>query len=251
MSIAAASGSGLAFGAFGIHVDQAHGGGAVALLELPRRRIGAGVALVGAHPLVFLAEDDLFGLPEVGTAEGEPERLEARRLQRGVACEHQQVGPRDLVAVLLLDRPQQAAGLVEVGVVGPAVQRSEALHALACAAAAVEDAVGARGVPAQPDHQAGVAAVVGGPPVLRGGDHRDHVGLEGVGVELREFLGVVEVLAEGIALRRVRVQDRHVDLLGPPILVRQRRMRLGLRRIDCRILAIGHNIPSGGGCNGL
>ena len=68
----------LAFGPFGIDVDQAHGGRAVALREVAL----AGVALVGAHPLFFFAEDDLFGLPEVGAAEGEPERLEARRLQR-------------------------------------------------------------------------------------------------------------------------------------------------------------------------
>ncbi len=177
----------LAFWAFGIDVDEAHGGGAVALLELPRGGVGARVALVGAQPLFFLAEDDLFRLPEVGAAEGESERLEVGRLERAVAGEHEQVGPGDLAAVLLLDRPQQAAGLVEVGVVGPAVQRSEPLHALARATASVEGAVGARGVPAQPDHQACVAAVVGGPPVLRGGDRRDHVGLEGLDVELREL----------------------------------------------------------------
>ena len=165
----------LAFRAFGIDVDQAHGGGAVALRELPRGGIGAGIALVGAEPLLLLAEDDLFRLPEVGTAEGEAERLEARRFQCGVAGEHQQVGPRDLAAVLLLDRPQQTARLVQVGVIGPAVERGEALHALPRATATVEDAVGARGVPGQPDHQAGVAAVVGGPPVLRSGYRRDHV----------------------------------------------------------------------------
>ena len=190
----------LAFRAFGIHVDQAHRGGAVAFLELPRGGISARIALVGTEPFVFLTEEDLFRLPEVGTAEGEAERLEARRLQRRVAGEHQQVGPGDLVAVLLLDRPQQPARLVQVGVVRPAVERGEALHALPGATAAVEDAVGAGGVPAQPDEQAAVAAVVGGPPVLRGGDHRDHVGLERLDVELGELRGVVEVLAERIAL---------------------------------------------------
>ena len=75
-------------------------------------------------------------------------------------------------------------------------------HALAAAAAAVVDAVGARGVPAHPDEQAAVVAVVGGPPVLRGGHHRDHVGLERLDVELGELLGVVEVLTERVGLRR-------------------------------------------------
>ncbi len=224
----------LAFGAFGIHVDQAHRGGAVAFLEFPR----TGVALVGAEPLLFLAEDDLFRLPEVGAAERETERLEAGRFQCGVAGEHQQVGPRDLVAVLLLDRPQQAAGLVQVGVIGPAVERGEALHALSCATASVVDAIGARGVPGQPDHQAGVAAVVGGPPVLRSGYRRDDVGLERVDVELVELRRVVEVVTERIALGRVRVQHRHVDLLGPPVLILERSAGLGRRRCDGRILAL-------------
>jgi hypothetical protein len=44
-----------------------------------------------------------------------------------VAGEDHQVGPGDLVAVLLLDRPEQAARLVEVAVVRPAVERREAL----------------------------------------------------------------------------------------------------------------------------
>ena len=55
---------------------------------------------------------------------------------------------------------------------------------------------------------------------------------------LRELLGVVEVLAERVALRRLPVQHRHVDLLGPPVLVGQRRMRLGLGRVDRRVLAL-------------
>lgn len=48
-----------------------------------------------------------------------------------IASEEDQVRPRDLVAVLLLDRPQEATGLVERDVVGPAVEGSEALLAAA------------------------------------------------------------------------------------------------------------------------
>ena len=236
--MAAASRIGFALGPFGIHVDQAHCGCAVAFLELPRGGIGAGVAFVGAEPLLFLAEDDLLRLPDVGPAEAEAEGLEAGRFQRHVACVHQQVSPGDLVAVLLLDRPEQPACLVEVGVVRPAVQRREALHALPTAAAAVEDAVRTGGVPAHADEQAGVAAVVGGPPVLRGGYRRHDIGLEGLDVELGEFLGVVEVLAVRVRHRTLRVQLRYVDLIGPPVLVGQRSARLRLRRIDYRIFAL-------------
>jgi hypothetical protein len=223
----------LALGPFGIDIDQAHRGRAVGLSQVPLTR----VALVGAEPLVLFAEEDLLGLPHVGTTEAEAEGLEPGRLECHVAGEHQQVGPRDLVAVLLLHRPQQTTRLVQVGVVRPAVQRREALHALTAATTAVEDAVRARGVPAHADEQTGIAAVVRRPPILRGGDHRHHIGLEGLGIELGEFLRVVEIVAERVGLRRVHMQLRDVDLVGPPVLIGQGRMRFRLRRRNCRVLA--------------
>ena len=204
----------VAVGALGVDVDQAHLHRAEGAGELPL----AAVALV-AEPGVLGTPEDLLGLPDVLAAEAEAEGLEAHRLQGDVAGEHQQVGPGDLLAVLLLDRPQQAAGLVEVGVVGPAVERGEALGAVTGAAAAVLDAVGAGGVPAHPDEQAAVVAEVGRPPVLRGGHHLDDVLLERLDVELRELLGVVEVLAQRVRPRRVLVQDLEVQLVGPPVLV--------------------------------
>jgi len=82
-------------------------------------------------------------------------------------------------------------------------------------------------MPAQPDEQAAVVAVVGGPPVLGGGQHRDHVGLEGLDVELGELRGVVEVLAERVCQGCLRVQLGYVDLVRPPVPVRQGSTRLG------------------------
>ena len=234
-------GVGLAFGPFGIDVDQAHGGGAELLVQLAF----ALVTLVGAQPLVLRTPEHLFGLPDVCSAEREAEGLETHRLQCAVACEHQEVGPRDLAAVLLLDRPQQSAGLVEVGVVGPAVERGETLCALTAATAAVEDTVGACRVPAHADEQAAVVAVVGRPPVLRRGHQVDHVGLECLHVELRELCRVVEVLAERVRLGGVCVQDRQVDLLRPPVLVGERGMPLRLRRRYRRVFALTGAIGSG------
>ena len=128
-----------------------------------------------------------------------------------------------LLAVLLLDRPQQPPRLVEVGVVGPAVQRLEALLAAAGAAAAVSHAVGARAVPGHADEERAVVAVVGRPPVLRGRQHRLDVLLHGVEVERRERLGVVEVRrpagSDSAACWR---SGDEVELLGPPELVRHR-----------------------------
>ena len=238
----AAARVGVAARALGVDVDEAHLGRADAL----GHRVVGDVALV-AEPGVLRTPEDLLGLPDVLAAEAEAEGLEAHRLQGDVAGEHQQVGPRDLLAVLLLDRPQQPAGLVEVGVVGPAVERGEPLAAVAGAAAAVVDAVGARGVPAHPDHQAAVVAEVGRPPVLRGGEHLGDVPLERLDVELGELLGVAEVLAQRVALGRVGVQHREVELVGPPVPVGVR-TAAGLRgrRVDRRVLALaavrGHGV---------
>src|SRR3970282_1760944 len=92
-------------------------------------------------------------LPYVRTAAAEAEGPEAHRLQRHVAGEDDQVGPGDLPAVLLLDRPKDAPRLIEVHVVGPAVEGREALLAPAGAAAAVGDAVGSGGVPGHADEE--------------------------------------------------------------------------------------------------
>src|SRR6202035_1078800 len=115
------------------------------------------------QPRVLRAPEDLIGLPDVLSPEAEAERVEAHRFHRHVARVHEEVGPGDLAAVLLLDGPEQPARLVEARVVGPAVERCEALRAAAATAASVGDAVGAGGMPAHPDEQRSVMAVVGRP----------------------------------------------------------------------------------------
>ncbi len=161
MSLAAASGIGAAVRALRVDVDQAHLHRAERVGEVAL----TAVALV-AEPRVLRTPEDLVGLPDVRPPETEAERREAHRLEGAVAGEDEQVGPGDLLAVLLLDGPEQPAGLVEVGVVGPAVQGSEALGSFAPAAATVGGAVGAGCVPAQTDEERPVVAVVGRPPVL-------------------------------------------------------------------------------------
>jgi hypothetical protein len=86
----------------------------------------------------------------------------------------------------------------EVGVVGPAVQRLEALLAAAGAPSAVSHAVGAGGVPGHADEQGAVVAEVGRPPVLGRGHELLEVLLDGREVQAGEGLGVVEVLAIGV-----------------------------------------------------
>ena len=210
----------VAVGPLRVHVDQAHLHGAERTGELAV----AAVALV-AEPGVLGPPEDLLGLPDVLAPEAEAERLEPHRLVGAVAGEDEQVGPGDLPAVLLLDRPEQPARLVEAHVVGPAVERGEALGAAAATAAAVGDAVRARGVPAHPDEQRPVVAVVGRPPVLRGRHQLEDVALQRLDVEGLELLRVVEVLAHRVGLGRVLVQNREVELVRPPVLVRPRPVR--------------------------
>src|SRR5262249_48790759 len=119
-----------------------------------------------SKPGVLGPPEDLVRLPSVLAPEGEAERPEAHRFICAVAGEDDQVGPGDLVAVLLFHRPEQPAGLVEARVVGPAVEGSKALHAAAAAAPAVCDAVGAPCLPGHPDEERPVVAVVGRPPSL-------------------------------------------------------------------------------------
>ncbi len=225
---------GFAARSLGVHVDEAHLHGADGALELTVAR----VALV-AEPRVLRSPEDLLGLPHVLAAEAEAEGLEAHRLERDVAGVHEQIGPRDLLSVLLFHRPEESARLVEVRVVGPAVQRSEALLARAAAAATVRDPVRARGMPGHADEERSVVPVVGGPPVLRRCHHVDEVALQRRDVELGELLRVVEALVERIGcVARVLLEHREVELVRPPVLVRVRPALLRFRRLDDWVFAL-------------
>src|SRR5208282_5964661 len=146
-----------------------------------------------SEPLAFCAPVDvLFRFPNVLTPAGETEGLETHRFQGDVAGEDHEVGPGNFPAVLLLDRPEQSARLVEVRIVGPAVEGCKALAAVARAAAAVAGAVGAGAVPRHTDEQRSVVAEVRRPPVLRLRHQLTEVLLHGLQVETLELLRVVE-----------------------------------------------------------
>src|SRR6266403_1093039 len=152
---------GLAVWPFRIDVNEAH----LHRAERLRKLALAAVALV-AQPRTLGTPKQFFGLPHIAAATRKTERLEAHRLKRDIAGENHQVSPRDLAAVLPLDRPQQPTRLVEIGVVRPTIERCEALLTGTGAAAAVGDTVCARAVPRHADHEPAVMAEVGGPPRL-------------------------------------------------------------------------------------
>ncbi len=136
---------GLAVDAFRVDVDQPHHHRGQRVLQFAFAGPAAALAAGRGKPFLLGAPVDvLFRMPDILAAEGEAEGLQAHRLVGHVAGEDHQVGPAHLVAVLLLDRPEESPRLVEIGVVRPRVERCEALVAGAAAAAAVGDAVGAR-----------------------------------------------------------------------------------------------------------
>ena len=148
------------------------------------------------------------GFPRVDAAAGEAERLESHRFQGAVSGQDHEIGPRDLAAVLLLDRPEQSARFVEVRVVRPTVERREALLARARTAAAVADAVRPRAVPSHANEERPVVTVVGRPPILRRGHQREEVGLDRLEVEALELARVVEIRTHRVGECRRPVEHR-------------------------------------------
>jgi len=203
---------GIAVGPLRVDVDEPHLHRAERRFELAITR----VTLV-AEPLGLRAPVDvLIRLPDVLATTGETERLKAHRLQGDVAGQHHQVRPRQVLAVLLLDRPQQPAGLVEVRVVRPAIQRREALLTGPRAATAVADAIRPGAVPRHPDHERAVVTVIGRPPVLRRRQDVRDVPLDLAEVQGFECRGVVEFLAQRIGHGRVLGKDFQVQPVRPP-----------------------------------
>ena len=223
---------GLALRPFRIDVDQAHLHRREGVLE----HLLLAVA-VAAEPFVLGAPVDvLLGLPDVGAAAAEAEHRPAHGFDGDVAGHDHQVGPGQLGAVLLLDRPQQAARLVQVAVVRPAVERGEALPARRAAAAAVGGAVGADAVPGHADEEAAVVAVVGRPPGLAVGHQGVEVALDRLIVERLERLGVVEPVAHRVPVTAMLVEDSQRQLVGPPVAVVASEQRPQRSRFLARVM---------------
>ncbi|CAB5036883.1 unannotated protein [freshwater metagenome] len=63
-------------------------------------------------------------------------------------------------------------------------------------------------------------AVIGGPPLLRIGHRGLDVSPQRFEIKLLELLGVVEVGAHRVGLRRVVAEDAEIELVRPPVVVR-------------------------------
>ncbi len=222
--------------AFRVDVDEAHLNRGQRVLEIPV----SGVALVVQPLLLGAPVDVLLRLEDVRAPAAEAEGLEAHRLQGDVAGQDHEVGPGDLAAVLLLDRPEEAPRLVEAHVVGPAVDGREALLAGSGAAAAVTGAIRAGAVPCHADEQGPVVAEVRRPPVLRVGQQCAKVLLHGAEIEALELLGVAEALAHGIGQGGMLAQDVERQLVRPPLTVRRAAAGGMIDRALCFGLFVAH-----------
>ena len=204
----------LAVDAFGVHIDQTH------LHRSQRVLKGLTVTAVvtgRTQPFFFCAPINvLLGVPNVFAAKGEAVGLEAHRFISHVASEHDQIGPADAVAVFLLDGPEQATRLVEVGIVGPRIERRKTLVASARAASAIGNAVSARGMPGHADHQTPVMSPIGRPPVLAVGHECGQVFLERGHIQLFDFFAVIEICPHGVGFGVMLVQDVQVQCFWPP-----------------------------------
>ncbi len=98
---------GLTIHAFGVDVDEAHLHGSERVFHRVRLA-DILVAVVGRRqPFLLGAPIGVdFGMPDILAAEAEAKGLQAHGLIGNVACEQDKVCPGQLVAVLLLDRPQ-------------------------------------------------------------------------------------------------------------------------------------------------
>ena len=134
-----AQGVGLAVHAFGVHVDQAHLHSSQRVFQ----RLALVIFVTGrTQPFFFRAPVDvLLGVPNVFAAKGKAVGFEAHGLVGHIACQDDQVGPADAVAVFLFDGPQQAACFVEVDVIWPRVEWCKALVARAATPTAIGHAV--------------------------------------------------------------------------------------------------------------
>ena len=74
-------------------------------------------------------------------------------------------------------------------------------------------------MPSHPDEEWAVVTVVCRPPLLRSRHHLNDVLLQSFQVDRLELLGVVEICAHRIVLRRVLIENLQVQLIWPPVLV--------------------------------
>ena len=175
---------------FRVHVDQTHmDSGEVRAERFGIFEVRVAILRRGEPFFLFAPVHIDFWRPDIFAAKAEAEGFQTRRLIGDIAREQHQVRPGHRVSVFLLDRPEQATGLVQITIIRPAIERRKAQIPCAAAPATINGAIRPRRVPGHAHHQARICAPVGGPPVLAVMHQRMQIGFERVYIEgLKRFV---------------------------------------------------------------
>ena len=205
----------LAIRAFRVDVNQAHLHGGQRVFQNAVAR----VALV-IQPSFFSAPIDiLFRFPDIHAPTAKAKRLQAHGFNGAIPGQDEHISPGNLVAVFLLHRPQQAARLVQIAVIGPGIFRRKAMRARRSATAAIGGAIGAGSMPGHAHKEGPIMPVIRRPPGLRHGHQRKNVILQRLKVELLERLSIAEARIHRVGFGGLLAQDAQVQLIGPPIII--------------------------------
>ena len=121
----------VAIGTFRIHIDQPHHGGCERVLQVSLIREPG----VIGEPVFFAAPVHvLIRFPGIFTTTGKTKGFKAHGFQCHVTGKNDQIRPGNLAAVFLFHRPDQSAGLVQIDVIRPAIERGKTLLAATAAA---------------------------------------------------------------------------------------------------------------------
>jgi hypothetical protein len=113
----------------------------------------------------------------------------------------------------------QQAGFVEIGVVGPAVQRRKTECSRTRATATVRNAVRACAVPRHADKERSVVSVIGGPPRLRAGHQRNDVFFHCRQIQRKELFFVIKIRFHRVGKHGILAQNIQAKLVRPPIVI--------------------------------
>ena len=201
---------------FRIHINQSHLHRRQRIRQMPIPT----VALV-SQPLTFRPPINiLLRLPHIRPPTRKPEGLKSHRLQRHVPGQHHQVRPGNLVAILLLDRPQQPPRLVQIAIVRPAVQRRKPQRPKPRSPATIRHPIRPRTVPRHPNKERTIMPVIRRPPCLRRRHQLLQILPHRLQIQLLKRLRIIKITSQRIPLVRVLMQNLQVQLLRPPVAIR-------------------------------
>ena len=202
---------GVAIRTLWVHVDETHLHRSQPFTELA----SFGIALISQHFCLWTPVNPLR-LPVISATAGKTKCLEAHIFHGHIPGKYHQISPGDLVAVLLLDGPKQPSGLVQVAVIGPAVQRFKPLLTTVCASTAVGSPIGTRAVPSHTNKERSVVTIVSRPPGLRCGQRVIDIRFQRLEIQSSKLRGVIKISAQGIVTALVLAQRRQIEAGRPP-----------------------------------